>query len=98
MPPRHDINIQDGFLFQSLKESRPLDVVLMSGREYKAAQLKRFDRFAVVLLVDGREKLIYKHAIEEIGDVADAGSRSANWAGDRRGAPGAQRPRTAHWG
>ena len=101
MPGRHEINVQDGFLFQSLKESRPLDVTLASGKRYEGAKLKRFDRFAIIVEAGGQERLIYKHAIEEIGDVAGAATRSANWAGDRTrrtSSTGDRRPRTAHWG
>ncbi len=39
---RQDLNIQDGYLFQGLKESRPLEVVLTSGKQYQAAKLRRF--------------------------------------------------------
>jgi host factor-I protein len=62
---KHNINIQDGFLFQNLKEAKNLTVVLVTGREL-AGRLKRFDRFAVVLESEGREILIYKHAIATI--------------------------------
>ena len=64
MPGRHEINVQDGFLFQSLKESRALDVVLVSGKRYEGARLKRFYRFAIIVEADGQERLIYKHAID----------------------------------
>jgi host factor-I protein len=59
------INIQDGFLFQNLKEAKILTVQLITGVEMHG-RLKRFDRFAVVLESDGREILIYKHAIATI--------------------------------
>lgn len=63
---KHNINIQDGFLFQNLKEASVLHVELITGRQL-VGRLKRFDRFAVVLeLEDGLEMLIYKHAIAAI--------------------------------
>jgi host factor-I protein len=63
--PKHTINIQDGFLFQSLKEGQPMYVELVTGHPL-IGRLKRFDRFAVVLESEGKEILIYKHAIATI--------------------------------
>lgn len=59
------INVQDGFLFQGLKEGRPMTVELVSGRTV-IGKIRRFDRFAVVLEIDGREQLVYKHAIASL--------------------------------
>lgn len=63
--PKHTINIQDGFLFQSLKESRLMDFELVTGSRL-IGRLKRFDRFAVVVESDGVEILVYKHAISTV--------------------------------
>jgi host factor-I protein len=63
--PKHNINIQDGFLFQNLKEAQMMEVILLDGRSL-IGKLKRFDRFAVVLETSGKEALIYKHAIATI--------------------------------
>ena len=63
--PKHNINIQDGFLFQNLKEAQTLKVELITGREI-VGRLRRFDRFAVVMDADGKESLVYKHAIATI--------------------------------
>ena len=60
--PKHNINIQDGYLFQSLKEGQMMFLELVTGR-HLVGRLKRFDRFAVVLESDGKEVLVYKHAI-----------------------------------
>ncbi len=64
--PKHTINIQDGYLFQSLKEGLPMHLELITGGHPLIGRLKRFDRFAVVLESDGKEILIYKHAIATI--------------------------------
>ena len=69
---KHTINIQDGFLFQNLKEGTRLSLELMTGREI-IGKLKRFDRFAVVVESDGVEMLIYKHAIALISGAHSAG-------------------------
>ena len=65
MGAKHNINIQDGFLFQSLKEAQVMHLELVTGR-HLLGRLKRFDRFAVVIESDGKEILIYKHAIATI--------------------------------
>jgi host factor-I protein len=70
--PKHAINIQDGFLFQNLKEGETMDFELVTGRSI-AGRLKRFDRFAVVLEVEGAEILLYKHAIATIAKAASPG-------------------------
>ena len=70
---KHNINIQDGFLFQNLKEGHPMFVELTTGNNL-TGRLKRFDRFAVVLEIDENEVLIYKHAIATIAAAPGASS------------------------
>lgn len=66
---KHQINIQDGFLFQNLKEANVLQVELTTGQRL-TGRLRRFDRFAIVLEVrEGQELLVYKHAIATICQV-----------------------------
>ena len=69
---RHNINIQDGFLFQNLKEARHLVFDLITGTRLQR-RLKRFDRFAVVVDTDTQEVLVYKHAIATICEVGPNG-------------------------
>lgn len=59
------INVQDGFFYQLRKENTLVDVVLLSERT-RLGRIKRFDKYAVVLEVDGREEMIYKHAIASV--------------------------------
>lgn len=59
------INIQDGYLFQILKSGQAVSVELVNGRRIEGV-LKRFDRFALILEHDGREKLVYKHAVATV--------------------------------
>ena len=42
------INIQDGFLFQSLRSGTTIAVQLTTGERLEG-KLKRFDRFAIIL-------------------------------------------------
>jgi host factor-I protein len=71
--PKHNINIQDGYLFQSLKEGQTMYLELITGRSL-LGRLKRFDRFAVVLESDGKEVLVYKHAIATLTAAPPQGS------------------------
>ncbi len=59
------INVQDGFFYQLRKENTLVDVVLLSERKL-LGRIKRFDKYALVLEVDGREEMIYKHAIASV--------------------------------
>jgi host factor-I protein len=63
-----NINIQDGYLFQNLKAATMMDVGLITGQALHG-RLRRFDRFAIVLEQDGREVLVYKHAIATIEEA-----------------------------
>lgn len=79
---KHNINIQDGFLFQNLKEGHPMFVELTTGNDM-TGRLKRFDRFAIVLEIDDNEILVYKHAIATIAAAAGApGASDASEASD----------------
>lgn len=66
---RHNINIQDGYLFQSLKEGKQMSFELVTGKRIEG-RLKRFDRFAVVVDTGAREILVYKHAIATISEAS----------------------------
>ena len=68
---KQEINIQDGFLFHCLKNKLALEVELMSGRSF-TSRLRRFDRFALLLEIEGRELLVYKHAIATLHAVEGA--------------------------
>ena len=69
---RHNINIQDGFLFSNLKEGGPMSFELVNGKRLQG-RLKRFDRYAIVVDTGTQEILVYKHAISTIAQVVPAG-------------------------
>ncbi len=56
------INLQDNFLNQVRKENISVTVYLVNGFQLKGV-VKGFDNFTVVLEADGKQQLIYKHAI-----------------------------------
>ena len=59
------INVQDSFFYNLRKDNVPVTVRLTSGED-RLGRLRRFDKFALVLEVEGREEMIYKHAIASI--------------------------------
>ncbi len=78
-PRRGPINIQDGWLFQTLKENREIAVALTTGKFFKGT-VRRFDRYAIIFFTSDQEMLVYKHAIVSIVDVPGATART-DWNG-----------------
>ena len=58
-------NLQDRFLNQARKDRVPATLLLMNGFQLPATTL-RFDQYAVLVLSEGRQSLIYKHAISTV--------------------------------
>ncbi len=58
-------NLQDVFLNQARKEKISLIVYLTNGFQFKGF-VKGFDNFTVILESEGRQNLVYKHAISTI--------------------------------
>ena len=58
-------NLQDRFLNQARREHIPLTLFLMNGFQLRGS-IVSFDQFAVLLLSEGRQNLIYKHAISTV--------------------------------
>ncbi len=60
-----DMNLQDVFLNQARKERIPVTIYITNGFQFKGI-VKGFDNYTVILDTDGRQNLIYKHAISTI--------------------------------
>ncbi len=58
-------NLQDRFLNQARKDRTPLTLFLMNGFQIRGT-IVSFDQFAVLLLSEGKQNLIYKHAISTV--------------------------------
>ena len=58
-------NIQDTLLNQIRREKQTVTFFLMNGFQLKGV-VKSFDNFVVILETDGRQQMIYKHAISTI--------------------------------
>jgi host factor-I protein len=65
---RSNINLQDVFLNQVRKEHLPVTIYLTNGFQLKG-MVKGFDNFTVILDTDGRQQLVYKHAISTISPM-----------------------------
>lgn len=59
---RQSVNIQDQFLNQLRKENVYVTVILLNGFQLKGF-IKGFDNFTVLVESDGKQQLIFKHAI-----------------------------------
>lgn len=58
-------NIQDAFLNYVRRERISVSIHLMDGRQFDA-RIRNFDRFAVIVEVNGADHLVFKHAISTI--------------------------------
>ena len=59
------INLQDLFLLRARQDRVPVTVFLMNGFQMRGI-VTGYDPFVVVLDSDGRQQVIYKHAISTI--------------------------------
>ena len=58
-------NIQDVFLNFARRDRVEVAIVLMDGRRLDA-RIKNFDKFALIVEVEGVDQLVFKHAIATI--------------------------------
>ncbi|MBO8137586.1 MAG: RNA chaperone Hfq [Desulfotomaculum sp.] len=59
------INLQDAFLNQVRKENIPITMFLINGFQLKGL-VRGFDNFTVILESEGKQMMVYKHAISTI--------------------------------
>ena len=58
-------NLQDLFLNQARKDRQIVTLFLMNGFQMRGI-VRGFDSFTVVVETDGKQQLIYKHAISTL--------------------------------
>ena len=58
-------NLQEILLTQARKQNIPVTMFLMNGFQLRGT-VTGFDSFTVVLSTDGKQQIIYKHAISTI--------------------------------
>ncbi|NLA12247.1 MAG: RNA chaperone Hfq [Firmicutes bacterium] len=59
------VNLQDTFLNQLRKENISTTVFLVNGYQIKGI-IRSFDQFTVLIDVEGKQQLVYKHAISTV--------------------------------
>ncbi len=59
------LNLQDLFLNQARKEKMPVTIFLMNGFQFRGI-VQGFDNFTIILDSDGKQNLVYKHAVSTI--------------------------------
>ena len=62
------INLQDAFLNQIRKENIPVTIFLVNGFQLKG-MVRGFDNFTVILESDGKQLMVYKHAISTVSPL-----------------------------
>ena len=58
-------NLQDAFLNYIRREKIPVTLLLMNGFQLRGV-VRSFDSFVVLIDADGRQQMIYKHAISTV--------------------------------
>lgn len=62
---KNNVNLQDVFLNQVRKDNVSITIFLMNGFQLRG-HVKGFDNYTIVLDSDGKQQLIYKHAISTV--------------------------------
>ena len=63
--PEQTINLQDAILKEVLRDKVPVTIFLMNGFQLRGI-ITGFDSFVVLLVTDGKQQMIYKHAISTL--------------------------------
>ena len=58
-------NLQDAFLNYIRREKIPVTLFIMNGFQLRGV-VRSFDSFVVLIDADGRQQMIYKHAISTV--------------------------------
>ena len=73
---KKNTNLQDAFLTLARRQDVPLTVFLVNGFQMRGV-VRGFDPFTVVLESEGKQQLIYKHAISTIAPQRNIDLRGA---------------------
>ena len=61
----NNLNLQDVFLNQARKDRMSITIYLVNGFQFRGV-VKGFDNYTVILESEGKQQLVYKHAISTI--------------------------------
>ena len=62
------MNLQDAILKEVIRDRVPVTMFLMNGFQLRGF-VTGFDSFVVVLVSDGKQQMIYKHAISTLAPM-----------------------------
>ena len=62
------VNLQEAILKECRKEKVPVTLFLMNGFQLRGI-VTGYDSFVVVLVSDGKQQMIYKHAISTLAPI-----------------------------
>ena len=62
------MNLQDSILKEVIRDRVPVTLFLMNGFQLRGF-ITGFDSFVVVLVSDGKQQMIYKHAISTLAPM-----------------------------
>ena len=62
------MNVQDAILKEVRRDRVPVTLFLMNGFQLRGI-ITGYDSFVVVLVTDGRQQMIYKHAISTLAPM-----------------------------
>ena len=62
------LNLQDAILTEVIEDKVPVTLFLMNGFQLRGI-ITGFDSFVVVLVTDGKQQMIYKHAISTLAPI-----------------------------
>ena len=62
------MNLQDAILKELRREKIPVTLFLMNGFQLRGT-VSGYDNFVVVLVTDGKQQMIYKHAISTLAPM-----------------------------
>jgi len=71
------IVIQDVFLNQLRKDNIPVTIYLVNGFQIRGL-IRGFDNFTVVIEAEGKQQLVYKHAISTFIPVRNVNLQDTN--------------------
>ena len=73
---KKNTNLQDAFLTLARRQDVPLTVFLVNGFQMRGT-VRGFDPFVVMLDSEGRQQMIYKHAISTVAPLRNIDLRES---------------------
>ena len=72
-----NLTLQEAILKECIRDRVPVTLFLMNGFQLRGI-ITGFDSFVVVLVSDGKQQMIYKHAISTLAPMKPLKAAAAN--------------------